>query len=96
MPLLRVCPHYGGPPGKATVDTATDRRCNLPHHGNVAGLAVCRDAAADLDMKDERTTTGAGTVAPRALSGTALAALNARPAAERSASSPGPSTSPTG
>ncbi|MFE6828309.1 hypothetical protein [Streptomyces sp. NPDC057690] len=47
-------------------------------------------------MKDERTTIGAGAVAPRALIDTVRAALNARPAAERSASSPGPSTSPTG
>ncbi|MFD7933761.1 hypothetical protein ACFV4T_04345 [Streptomyces sp. NPDC059755] len=90
LPLVRVCPRCGGPHGKATVDTATDLCCNLPHHGNVIGLAVCRDAAAGLAMKDERTTTGAGTMAPRALSDTGLAALHARPAgqaaAERSAS----------
>lgn len=37
LPLVRVCPRCGGPHGKATVDTATDLCCNLPHHGNVIG-----------------------------------------------------------
>lgn len=94
--MLRVCPHCGGPLGKASVDTATDQWCNLPHHGNDVGLAVCRDAAKSLDMTDERTTTGAGTAAPRALSDTGRAARHTRPAAERSSSPPGPSTPPTG
>ncbi|MFF3204067.1 4'-phosphopantetheinyl transferase family protein [Streptomyces sp. NPDC002962] len=89
VPLRRVCPRCGGPHGKVTLDVPTgsvhaDVRFSVSHSGDVIGFAVCRGADVGLDVED-----GAGAdvekVAPRVLGETELAALHARPAAERPA-----------
>ncbi|MDQ0578614.1 4'-phosphopantetheinyl transferase family protein [Streptomyces rishiriensis] len=89
VPLRRVCPRCGGPHGKVTLDVPTgsahaDVRFSVSHSGDVIGLAVCRGADVGLDVED-----GVGAdvekVAPRVLADTELAALQARPPAERPA-----------
>ncbi|MFD9433566.1 4'-phosphopantetheinyl transferase family protein [Streptomyces sp. NPDC060002] len=89
VPLRRVCPRCGGPHGKVTLDVPAgsahaDVRFSVSHSGDVIGLAVCRGADVGLDVED-----GAGTdvekLAPRVLTDTELAALRARPPAERPA-----------
>ncbi|MFJ6987248.1 MULTISPECIES: 4'-phosphopantetheinyl transferase family protein [unclassified Streptomyces] len=85
VPLRRVCPRCSGPHGKVTADTGTDLRFNISHSGDVVGLAVCRGADVGLDVEDARTATDVEAVAPRTLGATELAALRARPPAERPA-----------
>lgn len=89
VPLRRVCPRCAGPHGKVTLDVPAgsahaDVRFSVSHSGDVIGVAVCRGAEVGLDVED-----GAGTdvarVAPRVLGDTELAALRARPPAERHA-----------
>lgn len=89
VPLRRVCPRCGGPHGKVTLDLPTgsahaDVRFSVSHSGDVIGLAVCRGAEVGLDVED-----GVGAdvekVAPRVLTDMELAALHARPPAERPA-----------
>ncbi|OQD52040.1 hypothetical protein BM536_035995 [Streptomyces phaeoluteigriseus] len=89
VPLRRVCSRCGGPHGKVTLDVPAgsahaDVRFSVSHSGDLIGLAVCRGAEVGLDVED-----GVGTdverVAPRVLADTELAALHARPPAERPA-----------
>ncbi|MFJ4618054.1 4'-phosphopantetheinyl transferase family protein [Streptomyces sp. NPDC088812] len=64
---------------------APDVRFNVSHSGGVVGLAVCRGADVGLDVEDAATAVDVDKVAPRALTGTELAALRARPPAGRPA-----------
>ncbi|MGV9557752.1 4'-phosphopantetheinyl transferase family protein [Streptomyces sp. NPDC003401] len=89
VPLRRVCPRCGGPHGKVTLDVpAGDAhagvRFSVSHSGEVIGLAVCHGADVGLDVEDGRGTD-VEKVAPRVLADRELAALRARPPAERSA-----------
>ncbi|MEV6612979.1 4'-phosphopantetheinyl transferase superfamily protein [Streptomyces sp. NPDC051051] len=89
VPLRRVCPRCGGPHGKVTLDVPAggahpDVRFSVSHSGDVIGLAVCHGADVGLDVEDG-TGTDVEKVAPRVLTDRELAALHARPPAERTA-----------
>ncbi|MFH8799481.1 4'-phosphopantetheinyl transferase family protein [Streptomyces sp. NPDC017936] len=88
VPLRRVCPRCGGPHGKA--ELALPRASggsgvdfSVTHSGGTVGVAVCRGAAVGLDVEECDARLDVDTVAPGALTDTELAALYARPAAER-------------
>lgn len=87
VPLRRVCGRCGGPHGKVTLDVPTgsvdaDVRFSVSHSGDVIGFAVCRGADVGLDVEDGAGDR-CGEGGPRVLADTELAALHARPAAER-------------
>jgi 4'-phosphopantetheinyl transferase len=90
VPLRRVCPRCGGPHGKAELAVArtseyADVDFSVTHSGDVVGVAVCRGAAVGLDVEEYAVGLDVDTAAPSALTDTELAALYARPAAERQA-----------
>ncbi|WP_234437027.1 4'-phosphopantetheinyl transferase family protein [Streptomyces maremycinicus] len=93
VPLRRVCPRCGGPHGKVRLGAAVppDGPVRTPpaydfsvtHSGALVGVALCRGGEVGLDVEDSHGVLDVDSAARVALSGPELAALYARPAAER-------------
>ncbi|MCX4762239.1 4'-phosphopantetheinyl transferase superfamily protein [Streptomyces sp. NBC_01275] len=88
VPLRRVCARCGGPHGKVRLDRSAAPRLpeygfSVTHSGDVVGVAVCRGVEVGLDVEDAYGAVDVDTAARTALSDAELAALYARPPAER-------------
>ncbi|MFI5476031.1 4'-phosphopantetheinyl transferase family protein [Streptomyces cacaoi] len=91
VPLRRVCPRCGGPHGKVHLALPPDGPLgtlpaydfSVTHSGALVGVAVCRDGEVGLDVEESHGDMDVDSAARVALSDSELAALYARPAAER-------------
>ncbi|MEU9431859.1 4'-phosphopantetheinyl transferase superfamily protein [Streptomyces sp. NPDC048252] len=95
VPLRRVCPRCGGPHGKVHLALPPDGPAGTPaaydhsvafsvtHSGALVGVAVCRDGEVGLDVEESHVDMDVDSAARVALSDAELAALYARPTAER-------------
>ncbi|MFD9432849.1 4'-phosphopantetheinyl transferase family protein [Streptomyces sp. NPDC060002] len=91
VPLRRVCPRCGGPHGKVHLALPPDGpSCTRPaygfsitHSGALVGVAVRRGGEVGLDVEESHGDMDVDSAARVALSAPELAALYARPAAER-------------
>ncbi|MFF3202476.1 4'-phosphopantetheinyl transferase family protein [Streptomyces sp. NPDC002962] len=95
VPLRRVCPRCGGPHGKVRLAPPPDGPGGAPpasdssvtfsvtHSGALVGVAVCRGGEVGLDVEESHGVMDVDSAARVALSDAELAALYARPAAER-------------
>ncbi|WP_314223174.1 4'-phosphopantetheinyl transferase family protein [Streptomyces zaehneri] len=95
VPLRRVCPRCGGPHGKVHLAPPPDGPSgtlpaygcsvtfSVTHSGALVGVAVCRGGEVGLDVEESHGDMDIDSAARVALSDVELAALYARPAAER-------------
>ncbi|MFE7929551.1 4'-phosphopantetheinyl transferase family protein [Streptomyces sp. NPDC057456] len=91
VPLRRVCPRCGGPHGKVHLALPADGSSgtrpaydfSVTHSGALVGVAVCRGGEVGLDVEESHGDMDVDSAARVALSTSELAALYARPAAER-------------